>query len=322
MERPAWCGPDERGIVERFDVLIVGGGPAGLAAGLVLGRCRRKVLLCDTGEPRNAPSRAMHGYLTRDGLPPSELRRLGREEVRRYGVELRDVEVVDARRVPGGGFEADLADGTSLWVRKLILATGMKDVLPDIEGFGEYYGRGVYPCPYCDGWEMQDQPIGVFACGDQEKAARYALNLLRWSRDLIFFHHDDGAPPSDTTLQMLSRNAITLRQKRIVKLEGEEGHLARVVLEGGEVIPRRALFIKIGEMPHSNLPQRLGCTVTEEGVVGEARFHGATDVEGLYVVGDASPRVQLVTVAAAEGAAAAVNLNMTMQMEDLGVDSR
>jgi thioredoxin reductase len=306
--------------VERFDVLIVGGGPAGLAAALVLGRCRRKVLLCDAGEPRNAPSRAMHGYLTRDGLPPSELRRIGREEVSRYGVELRDVAVVDARRAPGGGFEANLSDGTQVAARKLILATGMKDVLPDIEGFGEFYGRGVYPCPYCDGWELQDQPIGVFAYGDQAKAARYALNLLRWSRDLIFFHHGDE-PPSEATREMLSRNGIILRERQIVRLEGEGGELARVVLAGGEVVPRRALFIKLGEVPHSSLPQRLGCDLTEEGIVGDAPFHGATDVDGLYVVGDASPRVQLVTVAAAEGAAAGVNANMKLQMEDLGVDA-
>ncbi|WP_136926400.1 NAD(P)/FAD-dependent oxidoreductase [Polyangium aurulentum] len=308
--------------MERFDVLIVGGGPAGLAAGLVLGRCRRRVLLCDAGKPRNAPSRAMHGYLTRDGLPPSELRRIGREEVRRYGVELRDLEVVDARRVPGGGFEADLADGATIAARKLILATGMKDVLPEIAGFREFYGRGVYPCPYCDGWEMQDQPIGVFACGDQDKACRYALMMLRWSRDIVFFHHDNGAPPTGTTRELFSKHGITMCQRPIARLEGDDGRLARVVLEGGQVVPRRALFIKIGERPHSKLPERLGCDTTEEGVVGEARFHGATDVDGLYVVGDASPRVQLVSVAAAEGAAAAVNLNMAMQMEDLGVECK
>lgn len=307
-------------MVERFDALIVGGGPAGLAAALVLGRCRRKVLLCDAGEPRNAPAGAMHGYLTRDGLPPSELRRIGREEVRRYDVQVRDVEVVDARRMQGGGFEAELGDGARVAARKLILATGMKDVLPDIEGFREFYGHGVYPCPYCDGWEMQDQPIGVFACGDQDKACRFALMLLGWSRDIIFFHNDSGAPPSKTTRELFERNRITMCERPIVRLEGEGGQLSRVILAGGRVVPRRAIFIKIGERPHSQLPERLGCEMTEEGLVAEARFHGATDVDGLYVVGDASPRVQLVSVAAAEGAAAAVNLNMKLQMEDLGVE--
>ncbi|WP_232379733.1 NAD(P)/FAD-dependent oxidoreductase [Polyangium fumosum] len=300
--------------MERFDVLIVGGGPAGLGAALILGRCRRNVLVCDAGTPRNAPARGIHGLLGHDGLPPAELLRRGREEARRYGVTIRDVEVRDVRR-SGHGFEADLADGGRVEARKVVLATGMRDVLPSIEGILTYYGRGVYHCPICDGWECRDQPMGVL--GPARRATRAALSLLRWSDDVFVFTHGLSAFTDDER-RMLENHRIGLREAPILRLEGEGEDLARVVLSDGEVVPRRAIFLKTGEVPRSDLPTKLGCKINGDGTT-EAEFHGSTESEGVFVVGDASPRVQLVSVAQAEGAAAAVRINAILQEEDLSL---
>ena len=165
-----------------LDVIIVGAGPAGLSAALILGRCRRKVLVCDNGKPRNRVSKRVSGFLTRDGMPPAELRRVGREQLALYdSVEIRDITVVDAR-CRDYGFEVELEDGTRLTTRKLLLATGVIDDLPPIEGAEAFYGRGLHHCPYCDGWELRDQPLAVYGGGASAKGM--ALELTMWSRDL------------------------------------------------------------------------------------------------------------------------------------------
>src|ERR1044072_4531742 len=165
-----------------FDVIIVGAGPAGLSAAQILGRCRRDVLVCDAGHPRNAASHALHGYLTRDGLAPAEFLRIARDELQRYEtVELRQAEVVDADAV-ADGFAVKLASGETLKSRKLLLATGVRDELPNIDGVSEFYGPSVFHCPYCDGWEPRDQPLAVSGRG--ENGSGLALELLLWSRNL------------------------------------------------------------------------------------------------------------------------------------------
>jgi thioredoxin reductase len=301
--------------MEIYDVLVVGGGPAGLSAALILGRCRRRVLLCDAGEPRNAASHALHGFLSRDGVPPRELVRLGRAEVCGYGVEIRDIEVVDAWSEEGSGFAAVLADGDRVRARRIVLATGMDDEIPCFEGIAERYGRSVFHCPYCDGWESRDQPLA--ACARGPAAVRYVLLLARWSDDVVLCTHG----PADLDAgdrDVLARNGIRIREEPIARLEGPGGALTRIVFSEREPLPRARLFLKWGERQKAQLAAKLGLSFTPEGTV-ETGKNGRTGVDGVYVIGDASPMVQLVIVAAAEGAMAAVEINGALTLEDAGV---
>jgi thioredoxin reductase len=296
-----------------YDVLIVGGGPAGLNAALVLGRCRRRVALCDSGRPRNANSRGVNGFLSRDGVGPHELRRIGREQLAPYdGVELRDGEVSDVRRTERG-FEGELGDGTRLQARKLLLATGLEIDFPDIEGLSELYGQGVFDCPYCDGWEERDQPLAIY--GPPEKSIGFAIELLGWSRDVVLL---TGGPAdlSKADRQRLDRHGISLIQDPVVRVEGGPDGLERIRFAHGGALERKALFFCPDDRRISPLAVKLGCELTERGDA-DASEYGKTNVAGVYVIGDASRRVHFAIVAAAEGAMAAFSINNELLDEDL-----
>jgi thioredoxin reductase len=296
-----------------FEVIIIGAGPAGLSAALILGRSRRHILVCDTGEHRNAASHAMHGFLTRDGIPPMELLRLAREQLRPYDtIELRTIKVVDAIH-HSDHFELILADGTHITSRKLILATGVIDELPPIEGAETFYGRGIFHCPYCDGWEYRDQPIAIYGAG--KRGRKLALELRQWSHDLILCT-DGPAQLSSTERERLAHNNIKIREDRIARLEGNNGALERIVFTNDQSLECRALFFRGHEQQRSDLPEKLGCTFSKKGAVRTGDYE-ATNVPGLYVVGDASRRVQLAIIATAEGAAAAWAINTELLKEDL-----
>jgi thioredoxin reductase len=297
-----------------FDVIIVGAGPAGLSAALVLGRCRRRVLICDAGQPRNAMSRGLHGFLTRDGIEPAEFLRIGREQLRQYEtVELRETEVTDARRV-AESFELTLADGERVSSRKLLLATGVVDDLPEIEGLADFYGTGVFHCPYCDGWEMRDQPLAVYGRG--ENGAGLAVELTLWSRNLVLCT-DGPSQLSEVELERLAQHKIPVREDRIASLQGTSGVLERIVFTSGETIELRGMFFSTGQRQGSDLPKKLGCEFTEQGCVNTGEYE-ITNVPGVYVAGDASRLVQFVIVAASEGSQAAVAINKELMQEDLG----
>jgi thioredoxin reductase len=294
-----------------YEVIIVGGGIAGLSAALVLGRCRRRTLVCDSGKPRNARSRGLHGFLSRDGTDPWEMRRLGHEQLKAYpDVAHMNGKVVDAW-CRSEGFDVALEDGRRFSSRILLLATGVVDHLPEVEGIEDFYGRSVLHCPYCDGWEQRDRPLAVYGRG--EEGVLFALELLIWSRDLVLC--TDGDALGIEERRRLQRHGIALREERLVRLEGEGELLERLVFAEGEPLARSALFFLPEQSAHSPLASRLGCAVNDG--VSETGSLQQTSVPGLYMAGDAARSVKLAIVAAAEGAQAAFAINTALQKADL-----
>jgi thioredoxin reductase len=295
-----------------WDCIIVGGGPAGLSAALMLGRCRRRVLLCDVGGQRNLRSHAMHGYLTRDGVSPAEFLRLARAELGRYGtVECRELEIVEATR-EDGGFAVCAADGTRLNTRKLLLATGVIDELPAIEGLDALYGTSVHHCPYCDAWEWRDRPLAAY--GEGEAGSGLALSLTFWSRDVLFC--TGGAELPDGAAARLAAAGVKIREELVARLEGRDGRLERIVFASGERVPRSALFVVAGQRQRSPLAERLGCLFTHQGTVNTGTCE-VTNVPGLFVAGDASKEAQFVVVAASEGTEAGMAIHKALMKDDL-----
>ena len=293
-----------------YDVVIVGGGPAGLSAALMLGRCRRRVLLCDAGAPRNAPAEALHGFLTRDGTPPLDLLRLGRNELRTYGVDVRHATVTGVER-RDSRFEITIADSERVRSQAVLLATGVRDQLPSIPGISECYGISVHHCPYCDGWEHRDEPLVVI--GQGQNAAGLALSLKTWS-ERVSLCTNGSSRLSRRQHQQLAARQIGVNIARIGRLEHVSGRVSRLVLDGSEPVFCRAVFLSLPQAQHSEFAQRLGCEFTRKGSVKTDRL-GETCVPGVYVVGDASRDVQFAIVAAAEGAKAGVAINKALQQQ-------
>ena len=252
----------------------------------------------------------MHGFLTRDGIAPAELLRIGRRQLRRYRIRVVRGEATDARR-ERAGFLLDFADGTRLRSRTLLIATGVVDRIPPIEGLAPLYGRSVFHCPYCDGWEVSDRPVAVYGRGRPGMAL--ALSLQTWTEDVALVC-DGRARLLAEERQVLERRRIRIYESRVARLAGRRGGL-EIVFRDGNRLSRRALFFSTGQDMSSDLPRRLGCRFNSKGGVRTDRLEG-TGVPGLYVAGDASHDVQFAIVAAAEGAKAAVAINRTLQEQE------
>jgi thioredoxin reductase len=296
------------------DVVIVGAGPAGLSAALMLGRSRRSVLVVDHGKPRNARSRALHGYLTRDGIAPATFLEHARQDLAQYDtVRVVDGEAVSAQCLPTGRFSVKLGNGQEYFSRKLLLATGVVDNLPDIPGFKELYGTSVFHCPYCDGWEFRDQPLAIYGSGT--RGLGVALEMTAWSSDLVLCTDGPSGIDADGVAR-LARNGISIREERVDRLEGQDGVLSKIVFRDGATLARRAIFFSTGQYQRSDLLSRLGCEFNDKGTVRTGKYE-TTHLPGLYVCGDASRAVQWVIVAASEGAEAAFAINTDLIKEDL-----
>jgi thioredoxin reductase len=291
-----------------YDVVIVGGGPAGLSAALVLGRCRRRVLLCDAGAPRNERARELHGYLTRDGVPPLELLRTGRQELTPYGIEVRDTRVTGVETNPNG-FAVTMADGREAGARTVLIAGGVRDTFPDIPGLDDCYGISAHHCPYCDGWEEREKTIAVI--GNGASGSALALSLRTWTDQVILCPHGRARLQPNHRTQLASHR-IPVHEGRITRVEHDRGRVTAMVMTGGHRLECDAIFMSTRQSPRCDLPRVLGCALTKQGLVKTDHL-GQTRVPGLYVAGDASRDVQFVIVAAAEGAKAAVAINKALQ---------
>jgi thioredoxin reductase len=279
----------------------------------MLGRCLRWVLLIDAGQQRNARSRGIHGYLTRDGTPPADFLQLARAELERYEtVAFRSDSVQHAART-SDGFTVVTSDGSEHPSRKLLLATGVVDELPDLEGLDALYGTSVHHCPYCDAWEWRDRPLAVLGHG--ENAAALALVLRWWSSDVMLCCGGPsgiGAGP----LRRLAEVGIPVKEDLLVRLEGSQGRLERIVFSTGEAVARSAMFLAAGQHQRCDLASLLGCRFTEKGAVDTGSCE-ATNVPGLYVAGDASKEAQFVVVAAAEGTEAGMAIHKALLAEEM-----
>jgi thioredoxin reductase len=279
---------------------------------LILGRACRRVLVCDRNTPRSWASKAMHAYLSRDGIDPAKFRTIARREVLRYdGVRFAAVEVLSARRARDR-FEISLAKHGRVRARKLLIATGLYDLLPAIPGLEALFGRSVFQCPYCDGWEMRDKRIAVY--GRRQRGLHMARAMTAWARDIVLLTDGKSGYPS-LVRQQLERNGIDLIEKRVASLEGRRGQLTAVTFRDSQRLERDALFFDTPSRNQSSLARSLGCEFGRDGGVLCGDYE-ATSVPGVFVAGNIIRDVQLSIVAAAEGARAAFGINRALTRED------
>ncbi|WP_369132106.1 NAD(P)/FAD-dependent oxidoreductase [Modestobacter sp. I12A-02662] len=307
---------------ETYDVVVVGGGAAGLSGALALARARRSVLVVDGGEPRNAPAEEMHNYLGRDGTAPGDLLATGRAEVAGYGGEVVRGEVVSATREDDGGFRATLADGRSVRARRLLVTTGLVDELPDVPGLRERWGHDVLHCPYCHGWEVRDRSIGVLATGPG--GVLKALLWHQWSADVTLFLHTGPEPSAEEWTQLAARG-IAVVTGQVAAVEADGNRLTGVRLASGRVVPLDALVIAPRFTARSAVLASLGLAAEDVAapdghVVGSAvpaGPTGATAVPGVWVAGNVTDLMAQVITAAAAGLQAGAAINADLLFEDV-----
>ncbi|MGW1594905.1 NAD(P)/FAD-dependent oxidoreductase [Streptomyces sp. NPDC002343] len=303
-------------MTEKYEVVVVGGGAAGLSAALVLGRSRRRTLVVDAGEPRNAPSAHMQGYLSRDGMSPAEFLAAGRAEIARYGVELVQDRVVDA--VKEADFTVALAGNRTVRARQLVIATGLTDELPPVPGLAERFGRDVLHCPYCHGWEVRDLPTGVLATSPL--SVHQALMVTQWSKDVrLFLHRVDEADLTDQDLRRLAAAGVTVVPGEVARLVVTGDRLTGVRLSDGSVHDRAVLYAAPRAVPNNGLLVKLGAELRETpfGNYPVTDERGLTSVPGLWAAGNASGYAEQVVNAVSRGYRAGAAINAELLMADL-----
>ncbi|MFJ2006209.1 NAD(P)/FAD-dependent oxidoreductase [Streptomyces chartreusis] len=301
---------------ESYEVVVVGGGAAGLSAALVLGRARRRTLVVDAGEPRNAPAAHMQGYLSRDGMSPAEFLAVGREEIARYGVELVRDRAVDVTR--DGDFTVALASGRSVRARRLVVATGLRDELPDVPGVAGRFGNDVLHCPYCHGWEVRDRAFGVLAT--TPLSVHQALMVSQWSKDVTFFLHEIAESDlADDDLRRLAAAGVKVVPGEVAELVIEGDRLTGVRLADGTVHAREVVFTAPRAVPQTGLLEKLGAEFQETpfGSYPVVDPTGLTSVPGVWAAGNAMGFAEQVVNAASGGYRAGAFINGELLMADL-----
>ena len=301
-----------------YDVLIIGAGSAGLSAALTLGRCLRRVLVADGGSSRNECSPGVHGFLSRDGIRPAELLRIGREQLQPYDtVEVQGLKIESLVR-QGKGFRAS-GCGTNdevlvtVTARRVLLATGVADILPALPGFRELWGRGVLHCPYCHAWEVRNQPLAVY--GQGRTVTGLALLVSRWSRDIVVVTDGPGHLTANAR-RHLRREKISIREEVVVRLIGSDDRDLRYIeFANGELLERAALFLHAPQHQRSSLAADLGARLTSKGAVW-VDSGLRTSIPGLYAAGDTKPGTQQALLAAADGTRAAIVINENLTREE------
>ena len=294
-----------------WDCIIVGAGPAGLNAALVLGRARRRVLVLDTAQPRNYATHEMHGVLGHDGLDPADLRARGRTELGRYGVKVVTAEVQEAE-VLDGSVRVTSSRGAHL-TSTVLLATGMLDELPDIPGFAEVWGTSAHTCPYCDGFEHRDERLAILAAG--ARGEHLAILLRQWSNDVVLLSNGPHGLDANQ-LARVQALGIPIIQTPVVALDSDEGaRLRRLRLDDGEMLDRDALFFYVGWQFRNDVARRLGCQLHDDGSIAVDSSQ-ATTVDRVYAAGNCADPRALVPAAAGSGATAAVAINARLSVED------
>ncbi|WNZ13339.1 NAD(P)/FAD-dependent oxidoreductase [Streptomyces sp. 11x1] len=306
-------------MAEQYEVIVIGGGAAGLSAALVLGRARRRTLVVDAGEPRNAPAAHMQGFLSRDGMSPAEFLAVGREEIARYGVALVRGRAADVTRDDDGRtFTVALADGRTVRARRLVFATGLKDELPAVPGVAERFGRDVLHCPYCHGWEVRDQPFGVLAT--TPLSVHQALMVSQWSKDVtLFLHTVAESDLSDDDLRRLAAAGVRVVPGEVAGLVVADDRLTGVRLADGTTHARSVLFAAPRPVPQTTLLEKLGAELTETpfGAYPVVDPTGRTTIPEVWAAGNAMGFSEQVINAASSGYRAGATINGDLLTADL-----
>jgi thioredoxin reductase len=297
---------------KQFDVIIVGGSYSGLAAGMALGRALRNVLIIDAGDPCNKQTPHSHNFLTNDGKTPSEIANLAKQQVSMYG-SIRFLNgFATAGTKTANGFDIQMETGEAFSSRKLIFATGIKDIMPDIPGFAESWGISVLHCPYCHGYEVRHQKTGILANGD----AGYELSSLisNWTNDLTLYTNGKATLSSEQRAK-LQKHKVEIVESEIDSLENENGYIRNIVLKNGTKSPLKALYARLSFIQHSSIPQTLGCELTQDGYIKIDQAQ-KTSVDGVYACGDNTTRMRTVANAVAMGTTTALMVNKELIEED------
>jgi len=310
-------------MTDKYDAVIVGAGTAGLSAALALGRAMRRTLVLDGGAPRNASADHSHNLFTRDGVPPDELLRLGKRDLEKYETVAVREGVATGASGADGGFTVTLSDGDSVLARKLLIASGQTDVMPDVPGFAEAWGRGIYHCPFCHGWEVRERPLAVYASGEM---VMFRVTLIRnWSRDLIAI--TDGTEVPDKDRKKLDALGVPLYEGPIFVIESdaEERKLTCIVLEDGTDIEREGLFTNPPQRQSSGLAEMLGCEteyveMMQSHVISADPGTRETTVKGVFVAGDAGKMMQSLANAVASGCAVGAFITHALCGDDVAAE--